>query len=145
MKMSTFYTSYSSMVISLSCSLHSMLYVVVTNQTNHVLVSYRYKKSKNTWTSGKKYCNYAPNFEEVDWAYWFRVVLPCVRPSIRQEACMLGFEISCMDSSWKNSRQSDTFFLSCPSYLPFWSYTPLKKSEWSLMLAISYEPCMLGF
>ena len=34
---------------------------------------------------------------------------------------------------------------SCPSYIPFWSYAPLKKSEWNLMHAISYEPCMLGF
>ena len=39
----------------------------------------------------------------------------------------------------------DTHFFSCPSYLPFWSYAPLKKSEWNLMLAISYEPCKLGF
>ena len=40
---------------------------------------------------------------------------------------------------------SDPYFLSCPSYLPFWSYAPLKKSEWNLMHAISYEPCMLVF
>ena len=32
-----------------------------------------------------------------------------------------------------------------PSYLPFWSYAPLKKSKQNLMHAISYEPCMLGF
>ena len=37
------------------------------------------------------------------------------------------------------------FFFSCPKYLPFCSYAPLKKSEWNLMHAISYEPCMLGF
>ena len=35
--------------------------------------------------------HYAPNFEEVDRAYWFRVVRVCVRASIRQEPCMLGF------------------------------------------------------
>ena len=29
--------------------------------------------------------------------------------------------------------------------LPFWSYASLKKSEWNLMHAISYEPCMLVF
>ena len=30
---------------------------------------------------------YAPNFKEVDGAYWFRVVRPCVR----EEPCMLEF------------------------------------------------------
>ena len=48
-----------------------------------------------------------------------------------------------MDSSWKNNWH--TFFFSCPSYLPFWRYAPLKKSVWNLMYAISYEPCMLAF
>ena len=48
-----------------------------------------------------------------------------------------------MDTSRK--KKADMFFFSCPSYLPFWSYAPLKKSEWNLMNAISYELCMLGF
>ena len=39
----------------------------------------------------------------------------------------------------------DTHFFSCLSYLPFWCYAPLKKSEQNLMRAISYEPCVLGF
>ena len=43
-----------------------------------------------------------------------------------------------------NGKIADTYF-SCLSYLPFWSYTPLKQSEWNLMHAVSYEPCMLGF
>ena len=64
------------------------------------------------------YAPYAPNFEDVDRAYWVRVV--------RAFVFLL-------------------LFSSCPSYLPFWSYAPLKKSEWYLMHAISYEPCMLGF
>ena len=41
---------------------------------------------------------YAPNFKEVDGAYWFRVVCVCVRLSVHtsvrmsvQEPCMLGF------------------------------------------------------
>ena len=33
---------------------------------------------------------YAPNFEEVDGTYWFRVVRASVRQSV-QEPCMLGF------------------------------------------------------
>ena len=44
-----------------------------------------------------------------------------------------------------HGRIADTRLFSCPSYLPFWSYAPLKKSEWNLMHAISWEPCMLGF
>ena len=39
----------------------------------------------------------------------------------------------------------DTHFFSCTSYLPFWSYAPLKKSKQNLMHAISYELCMVGF
>ena len=82
--------------------------------------------------------DYAPNFEEVDRAYWFRVV----RPPVHQEPCMLGFWNFIYDSSWKNSWHT---VFSWPGYLPFWSYAPLEKSEWNLMHAISYEPCMLGF
>ena len=32
---------------------------------------------------------------------------------------------------------ADTYFFSSPSYLPFWSYTPLKKSEWNLTSKVS--------
>ena len=38
---------------------------------------------------------------------------------------------------------ADTLLFSYPSHLPFRRYAPLKKSEWNLMHAISYEPCML--
>ena len=67
----------------------------------------------------------------------------CVRPFVKKKRACQGFEISYMDSSWKNSWR--TFFFSCPCYLHFWSYALLKKSEWNLMHAISYERCMLGF
>ena len=71
---------------------------------------------------------------------------PCVRasvgPSVHQEPCMLGFWNFIygflMQKSWH------TIF-SRPNYLPFWSYAPLKKSEWNLMHAIFYEPRMIGF
>ena len=84
--------------------------------------------------------DYAPNFEEVDMAYWFLVVRASVCPSVHQEPCMLGF--------WNfiyGFLMETCFFFPCLSYLPFWNFAPLKKSEWNLMLAISYEPCMLGF
>ena len=63
--------------------------------------------------------------------------------AISYEPCMLEF--------WNfiygflMEKIADPYFFSCPSYLPFWSYAPLKKSEWYLMHAISYEPCMLEF
>ena len=75
-------------------------------------------------------------------------VHPCFRSShflmhaISNEPCMLGF--------WNFiyaflMEKQLTHIFSCPSYLPFWSYSPLKKSEWNLIQAICYEPCMLGF
>ena len=69
---------------------------------------------------------YAPNFEEVDRAYWFRVV---------HAWRVLKFHI--WIPHWKIS---DAHCFSYPSYLPFWSYAPWKKSKWNLMHAISYEP-----
>ena len=32
---------------------------------------------------------------------------------------------------------ADPYFFSCQSYLPFWSYAPLKKSEWNLVSQVS--------
>ena len=90
------------------------------------------------------------------WKCWWDILLlacpfaiPCVRPSrflglaiAYYEPCMLGFWNFIygllMENSWP-------MFFSCPSYLPFWSYAPLKKSEWNDMHTITYEPCMLGF
>ena len=68
---------------------------------------------------------YAPNFEEVDGAYWFRVV----RPSVCQESCMLRFLNFIYYGLISDGKIADPYFFSCPSYLPFWSYAPLKKSE----------------
>ena len=69
---------------------------------------------------------------------------PSVRLSIRSSktvhARVLKFHI------WiPHGKIVDPHFFSCPSYLPFWSYAPLKKCERNLMHAISYEPYMLGF
>ena len=54
-------------------------------------------------------------------------ILACVHLSKTVRARVLKFHI------WiPHGKIADTrffFFLSCPSYLPFWSYAPLKKSE----------------
>ena len=39
---------------------------------------------------------------------------------------------------------ADPYFFSCPSYLPFWSYAPLKKSDWNLVSKISWKLFELG-
>ena len=149
---------------------------------------------------------YAPNFEEVAGAYWFRVVRPSVRASVHQNPSMLGFWnfIYGFLKTWKNSwrtffffflfvcfvlfflselspflvlcpfekiwmksdachilrsvharvlkfhkwirhgKIADPYFFSCPSYLPFWSYAPLKTSEWLLVSKISPNVFELG-
>ena len=68
----------------------------------------------------------------------------CIRPRIRSSktvhARVLKFHL------WiSHGKIADTRFFSCLSYLPFWSYAPLKKTKWNLMHAISFKPCMLGF
>ena len=39
---------------------------------------------------------------------------------------------------------ADPYFFSCLSYLPFWSYAPLKKPEWNLVSKISWKVFELG-
>ena len=46
-----------------------------------------------------------------------------------------------LDCSWKNS---SPIFFSCPCSLLFWSYAPLKKSEWNLVSKISRKVFELG-
>ena len=96
-----------------------------------------------SWTL--KTLNFAPNFEEVVGAYWFWVVRASVCPSVDPfvklfdachilwtvHGCMLGL-ISYMDSLWK---MADPYLFSCPSYLPFLNYAPLKKNKNELLSA----------
>ena len=67
-----------------------------------------------------------PNFEEVDAAYWFRVVNASVLASVRLSrtvhARVLKFHLLI-----PHGKIADTHFFSCPSYLLFWSYAPLKN------------------
>ena len=148
---------------------------------------------------GHAFIHYAPNFEEVDRVYWFRVVHASVCASVRNmqviscEPCMLWFrnfmygflmekklthifflsELSpflelCpfekirMKSDachilWSvqarvlkfyiwipHGKIADSYFFSCPSYLPFWSYAPFKRSEWNLVSKISRKVFELG-
>ena len=93
-----------------------------------------------------------------------RVVRASIRPYVHQDPCMLefwnfvyGFLMEKVDARFFFFFFFFLFyffffffcfflfFCFCPSYLPFWSYAPLKKSELNLMHAISYEPCMLWF
>ena len=52
---------------------------------------------------------YAPNFKEVDGAYWFQDVRACIRPFVKNRAYK-SFEISYMDSSWKIADTRFFFF-----------------------------------
>ena len=67
--------------------------------------------------------NYCPNFEEVDGTYWFRVVRPSVRASVRSSRTV--------HARIPHGIIADArlLFFSCPIYLPLRSYAPLKKSE----------------
>ena len=84
-----------------------------------------------------------PQLWRSGWGILVSVVCMCVRPSV-QEPCMLGFW-NFIYGFLMEIYLTHIFFFSCPSYLPFWSYAPLKKSKWNLMHAISYELCALGF
>ena len=85
---------------------------------------------------------YAPNFEEVDRAYWFRVMRASVRLFV-QEPCMLGFW-NFIYGFLMEKYFTHVFFLVRVTSLS--GVMPLsKKSERNLMHAISYEPCMLVF
>ena len=66
-------------------------------------------------------------FEEVDGAYWFRVVRACVHASVRQKPCMLGFWN--VIYGFLVEKHLTHVFFSCPSYLPFWSYAPLNNIQ----------------
>ena len=80
---------------------------------------------------------------------YVRVVRPSVRDSVRHaflcipylmnRACK-GFEISYVASSWTNSWSA----VFGPSYVPFRSYAPLKKSEWNLISKLSRNVFKLG-
>ena len=70
-------------------------------------------------------------------------VRPCIRASVRSSktlhARVLKFHI------WSPYRKiADPYFFSCPSYLPFWSYAPLKTSERNLVSKISRNVFELG-
>ena len=71
---------------------------------------------------------YAPNFEEVDGAYWFWVVRASVCPSVHSSrvvhARVLKFHIWIL-----HGKIADPYFFSCTSYLLLWSYAPLKNQN----------------
>ena len=77
---------------------------------------------------------------------------PCVRPCVRSSRFLMHAisDEPCMLEFWDfkiwipHGKIADPYFFSCPSYLPFWSYAPLKKSEWNLVSKISGKLFELG-
>ena len=97
--------------------------------------------------------HYAPNFEEVDGAYWFRVVYACmpvcVCPFVTLfDACHILWTLHTRVLKFHiwipHGQIADPYFFSSPSFLPFWSYAPWKKSEWNLVGKISEKVFELG-
>ena len=89
------------------------------------------------------WCFYAPNFKEIDGAYWFRVpacVYPSVHASIHSSktvhARVLTFHI------WIPHSWPIFFFLSELS--PFLELCPFGKTEWNLVSKISRKVFELG-
>ena len=64
---------------------------------------------------------------------------PCVSSAKTVHAWVLKFHIRI-----PHGKIADTHFFSCASCLPFWSYAPLKKSEWNLVSKISRKVFELG-
>ena len=86
------------------------------------IVQLSFKRSVNLWLWCSISCDYAPNFEEVDWAYWFLVVQVSIHSSKTVHARVLKLHI------WiSHGKIVDARFFSCQSNLPFWSYAPLNK------------------
>ena len=81
---------------------------------------------------------YAPNFEEVDGAYWFRVVYPSLL-SRTVHARVLNFQI------WiPHGKIADAYFflvrvISLSGVMPLW-----KKSQWNFVSKISRKVFELG-
>ena len=114
-----------------------------------VMCEQQRRRSACASTQSNQHLCYALNFEEFDVAYWFRVVRACVRPPVRAcvrssrtvHARVLKFHI--WISHGKIADIRCFYFLvrviSLSGVMSLW------KSEWNLMHAISYEPCVLGF
>ena len=100
-----------------SCLILHAWFFLINKKAAHTALPVR------IWHMTENLVYYAPNFEEVDGAYWFRVVGACILSSKTVHARVLKFHI------WiPHGKIADTcFFFSCPRYLPFWSYAPLKK------------------
>ena len=82
-------------------------------------------------------------------AYWFRVVRPSVRPFVTLfDACHILWTVQARVFEFHvwipHGKIADLYFLSHPSYLPFWSYIPLKKIEWNLVSKIFRKVFKLG-
>ena len=78
---------------------------------------------------------------------------PCMRASVCPfvmffDACHILWTVGARNLKFHiwipHGKIADPYFFSCPNYLPFWSYGPLKKSEWNLVSKISRKVFKLG-
>ena len=79
----------------------------------------------------------------------FRVMCPCIHPFVNLfDACLILWTVHTRVLKFHiwipHGKIADLFFFSCLSYLPFWSYAPLKKSEWHLVSKRSQKVFELG-
>ena len=66
---------------------------------------------------------------------------PLIKIQMKSDACHILWTVHGRVLKFRiwipHGKIADPYFFSCLSYLPFWSYAPLKKSEWNLVSKIS--------
>ena len=75
-------------------------------------------------------------------------VMPLWKIRMKSDACYILWTVYARVLKFHiwipHGKIADPYFFSCPSCLPFWSYAPLKKSEWNLVSKISRKVFELG-
>ena len=78
----------------------------------------------------------------------FLELCPFEKISMKSDACHILWTVQSRVLKFHiwipRGKIADPYFFSCPNYLPFWSYAPLKKSEWNLASKIPRKVFELG-